>query len=70
MPNPNVEVITQKPINNATIAPPEMLFTEICKMDKTVAAIKLAKPQRILTTGFVFWPNGLRAIVFDTPQIK
>ena len=70
MPNPNIAVITQKPINSAIIAPPEILFTDICQRDKTVAAIKLANPQLKLTTGFVFWPNGLRAIVFDTPQIK
>ena len=70
MPNPNVAVINQKPISSAIIAPPEILFTEICQMDKAVAAIKLAKPQRILTIGFDFWANGLLAIVFDTPQIK
>ena len=70
MPNPNVAVINQKPINNATIAPAEILFTEICQRDKTVAAMKLDKPQLKLTAGFVFWPNGLRAIVFDTPQMK
>ena len=70
MPNPKVAAISQKPISIATIAPPEILFAEICQNDNTVAAIKLAKPQRILTIGFDFWANGLRAIVFDTPQIK
>lgn len=54
MPKPNVAVITQKPISSATIAPPETLFTDICQIDKAVAAIKLAKPQRILTIGFDF----------------
>jgi hypothetical protein len=54
MPNPNVAVITQKPISSAIIAPPEILFIEICQMDKTVAAIKLANPQRILTMGYDF----------------
>jgi len=47
-----------------------MLFTEICQKDNTVAEIKLAKPQRIFTMGFDFLANGLRAIVFDIPQIK
>jgi hypothetical protein len=51
---PNWATISQKPIIRATIAPPEILFTEICQRANAVAAIKLAKPQRILTIGFDF----------------
>ncbi len=54
MPNPNIATINQNPISSAIIAPPEILFAEICQMHKAVAAIKFAKPQRILTMGVDF----------------